>query len=207
MIATSFIKKAALAAALVLAASSVYAQQTKTVEFGQTKVSLASSFVSDLESKGVKPGVVDPTHLKNGVVNFPVTGGAIDLDSAAGQIIHSGGLTLSVPGKNLRLQSFIIDTTGSAPVLTGLVDLNGKLLGRLPLFKLQLPAGVTLPLKPEEGLLKLKGVNVTLTKTAADALNGIFSVSVFHEGYEIGTANVYAHLQGACEWGWDCNND
>jgi hypothetical protein len=206
MLVTSFFKKATFAATIALAATSVYAQQTKTLGFGQTNVSLASSFVSDLQSKGVTPGVVGPTRLQNGVVNFPVTGGAIDLDSADGQIIHSGGLTLSFSGITLRLQSFIIDTTNGAPVLTGLVDLNGKMLGRLPLFQLQLPSGVVFPLTAENGLLKLKGVNVTLTSTAAGALNSVFGVSVFNENYEIGTANVYAFLAEPWEWGWAHNN-
>jgi hypothetical protein len=98
----------------------------------------------------------------------------VDLQTARGEIIHSGGLTLTAGSTEVRLQSFTIDTTGSSPVPTGLVVVNNKLVGWLPLFNLQLPAGITLPLKPSgEGVLRLKGVGVMLTGPAANALNGV----------------------------------
>jgi hypothetical protein len=38
--------------------------------------------------------------------------------------------------------------------------------------------------------IDLKGVGVTLAKPAADALNGVFKVTAFKEGLNIGTAKV-----------------
>src|ERR1700735_2597196 len=114
------------ALALVVCAAGSYAQNTQTIERGRTTVTLASSFVSALGSLGVTPGTVSPTQLHGATVDFPVTGGAIDLDTAAGQILHSGGLTLTAGSTKVELQSFIIDTT-AAPVITGLVSVDGKL--------------------------------------------------------------------------------
>ena len=93
---------------------------------------------------------------------------------------------------NVRLESFILDTTGTTPVLTGLVVANGTLVGRLPLFNLQLPAGLTLPLRPEHGQLNLDGVGLTLTSGAAAALNSVFYVTALKGGITVGTANVWA---------------
>lgn len=184
---------------LVLASSAVQAQ-TKTIAYGQTSVTLNSGFVSALGNLGVTPGVVRPSELEEGKVTFPVTGGVVDLKTARGEISHSGGLTLTAGSTEVRLQSFTIDTTGSSPVLTGLVIVNDKLVGRLPLFNLQLPAGLTLPLKSSaEGVLRLKGVGVTLNATAAGALNGIFKLSgsnALPSNFPIGTANVYLVFQG-----------
>ncbi len=188
-----------VALAMMVSANNASAQKTETIEGGRTTVTLASSFVSALQSLGVKPGTVSPTRLYNGAVNFPVTGGAIDLDTAASQILHSGGLTLSAGQTKVTLQSFIIDTTG-APVITGLVSVNGKLLGRLPLFDLALPSGITLPLKPYYGQISFKGVGVSLDSNAATALNNVFHVSAFKGGFDIGTAKVVAFLS------W-CDND
>ena len=94
----------------------------------------------------------------------------------------------------VRIQSFIIDTTGSAPQITGIVVVDGKLLGRLPLFNLELPKDVKLPIKPEDGVFVEKGIRVTLTSTAASALNSVFKISALAGGLEIGTANVVALL-------------
>ncbi|MGD1106058.1 MAG: hypothetical protein ABR865_03375 [Terracidiphilus sp.] len=184
-----------VALAMLVSANNAFAQKTETIEGGRTTVALASGFVSALGSLDVTPGTVGPTRLYNGTVNFPVTGGAIDLDTAASQILHSGGLTLTAGQTTVTLQSFIIDTTGT-PVITGLVSVDGKLLGRLPLFDLALPSGITLPLKPHDGQIILKGVGVTLDSTAAGALNSVFHVSAFTGGFGIGTAKVIIDLPG-----------
>jgi hypothetical protein len=177
---------------------SAHAQRTDTIEAGRTTVKLAESFVSALSSLGVTPGTIRPTELKDGRVNFPITGGAFDLDTALGQVLHSGGLTLTAGNTEVRLQSFIIDTTGSAPLITGLVVVDGKLVGRLPLFNLSLPHGISLPIKPEYGVFREEDIGVTLTAGAASALNSAFHVSALTGGFEIGTANVLALL----DWGY-----
>ncbi|HWR16456.1 MAG TPA: hypothetical protein VN577_16655 [Terriglobales bacterium] len=164
--------------------------QTNTALFGETKVQLSNDFVSALGSLSVAPGTVFPTRLQRGIVNFPVVGGAIDLQTAKGEILHSGGLTLTAAnGTKVQLQAFTIDTTGQ-PVITGLVSVNGQVLGRLPLFTLQLPGNLSLPLKPVHNWITLKGVGVQLSTQAATALNTVFNVTAFQAGFNIGTANV-----------------
>jgi len=184
-----------VALSMLVSANLASAQKTEAIEGGRTTVALASSFLSALPSLDVTPGTVGPTRLHNGSVNFPVTGGAIDLDTAVSQILHSGGLTLTAGQTQVTLQSFIIDTTGT-PVITGLVSVDEKLLGRLPLFDLALPSGITLPLKLNDGPIVLRGVGVTLDGTAAGALNGVFHVTAFDGGFAIGTAKVTIDLAG-----------
>ncbi len=167
--------------------------QTNTAIFGETKVQLSSDFVSALGALSVAPGTVFPTRLQNGVVNFPVVAGALDLQTARGELLHTGGLTLTAGGKKVQLQSFTIDTTGAQPVITGIVSVNGQLLGRLPLFNLQLPGNLTLPLVPRGGWLTLSGVGVKLSATAAGALNSVYNVTAFTEGFNIGTAKVWVY--------------
>jgi hypothetical protein len=176
-------------------ATQLPAQQTKTLFTGRTSVKLSSTFTSALTDLNVSVGRVFPTEVENGSVGFPITGGAIDLDTASGNILHSGGLTLKAGDVKVALQSFIIDTTAK-PVITGLVVVNGKLVGRLPLFDLTLPAGFSLPLHLKENRLVLKSVGVTLDATAAGALNGVFNVNAFTPGFPIGTAQVVAYGAG-----------
>jgi hypothetical protein len=47
----------------------------------------------------------------------------------------------------------------------------------------------------------LDGVGVTLTSTAAQALNSVFGVTALEGGISIGTANVHAFTSsGECGW-------
>ena len=51
----------------------------------------------------VSVGRVFSTEIEDGAVTFPVTGGAIDLDTASGNILHSGGLTLKAGNTQVRV--------------------------------------------------------------------------------------------------------
>lgn len=167
-------------------------QTTVTVASGVTEVKLSEGFVSALTSLDVEPGTVEPSKIFDGTATFPITGGAVDLSTAAGNIIHSGGLTLSTRKTTVILQSFIIDTTGKTPVLSGLVVVNGTLLGRVVLFNLTLPRGFRVPLTTDGPLLNLANVKVELSSAAAGALNSVFEVKAFKAGFDIGTADVYS---------------
>src|ERR1700753_4281052 len=103
----AIIRASIVALSLVLPMGAL-GQHTETVATGRTTVNLASSFVSALGSLGVTPGTIGPTELKGTWVNFPITGGAFDLDTAVGQVLHSGGLTLTAGSTEVRSQSFII---------------------------------------------------------------------------------------------------
>jgi hypothetical protein len=161
--------------------------------FGSTRVALGSVFVGALGSLGVTPGVIFPTTIEGGVANFPIESGILELATAKGEINHSGGLTLSAGGTTVRLTSFLIDTTGAAPVITGLVAANDAVVGRIPLFNL-IPEGLTLPLSAGAGALR--GVRVELNETAAGALNAVFGVTAFTAGFPIGTAEVNVFSAG-----------
>lgn len=199
MFKKSLVRMFALALVLPLAGAMAFAQQTRTLNGGFTTVTLSSSFVSALNTLGVTTGTVNPSELEGGMVSFPVVGGALDLSSAAGNILHSGGLTLTAGSTVVTLQSFIIDTT-STPEITGLVSVNGKLVGRLPLFDIMLPPGFTTPLMPTGIMLQLKHVSLTLDFQAAKALDGAFGIGTTLEGsypsapVSIGTANVVMFL-------------
>ena len=192
-----FVKKLvaplALMTILALASVSAGAQNTRIVEFGITSVNLSSGFLQALQTLKVKPGVIAPTRLSGTMVNFPVIGGAFDLDTALGNIEHSGGLTLTASGTVLGIQNFTIDTTGKTPEITGLAVLNGAVVGRITLFDLVLPSGFKLPVQPYFGcVLYLNGVAVNLNTNAAATLNQIFGTTAFTGSLNVGTATVEA---------------
>ncbi len=85
-------------------------------------------------------------------------------------------------GGEIRLRGFLVEVTEGAPLLTCDVVVSNIPLGRLPLMELELPAEVTLPLKPRDRLLlDLHGIRVNLTAKAIQALHA-FSISVLQSG-------------------------
>jgi len=196
MLGNKFVKPLTMAAVLAFACTA-FAQKSQIVESGQTTVALSNNFLSALQSLGVTPGVISPTQLNGTTVNFPINGGAIDLNTAAGNIGHTGGLTLSAGGTVVSIQNFTIDTTGKGPVITGLVAVNGALVGRITLFDLYLPPSFKLPIKPYESVfIDLPKVSVALDAAAAGALNQVFHTDAFKAGFGVGSARVRAFTNG-----------
>lgn len=183
-----------VAALLVMGSlsTSISAAPTALLTDGKTSVTLSNEFLGALVALRLSAGTVGDGTLRSGVASFPVTGGALDLATAKGEINHTGGLFLAAGSTRVELLSFNIDTSGTRTVLTGLVTANGNFVGRVPLFDLTLPA-VTLPLQPQSfGNLFLPGVKLTLSSEAAAALNSIFGVTAFAQGFNIGTASLFA---------------
>jgi hypothetical protein len=170
--------------------------QTVPIASGRTSVTLSTEFLGALTSLQVRPGVLGQGRLIGAVASFPITQGSVDATNVRGEIFHTGGISLEA-GTTTRVQllNFTIETTHNAPVLTGLVVVNNSVVGRLPLFALRLPTNVTLPLSPRGGaLVELNNVGVQLSRDAAEALNGVFRVTAFTAGFNIGTASVRALL-------------
>lgn len=179
-----------LALTALLTAAAV--AQSPNLTDGKTYVTLRPGFISAAQQLGLTLGVVAPTQIVQGTAGFPITAGTLELDNAKGEILHSGGLTIAKGSTLLRLQDYIIDTASGSPVITGVAVLNGKVLGRIPLFNVQLPSNFTLPIVPKSGVVDLKYPELTLTSTAANALNQVFGTSAFKAGFDVAFARIIA---------------
>jgi hypothetical protein len=185
----------ALAAVTLTVSTGAWAAPTETIRTGATTVELAPGFLEALTSLKVAPAPLSPARLftKRGDarIAFPITTGAADPAGPKVEIAHAGGLSLSASGVRVELSSFLIDVTAGTPRLTGLVVANDNLVGRIPLFNLDLGASAV---NAGESLLRIGDVGVTLAQEAASALNGAFGTSAFAQGIPIGTAKVRALL-------------
>ncbi len=169
---------------------------------GETKVRLSTELVEALGSLGVTPDNVLPGALEaedEGVfAEFPIPTGELDLDGPVLEILHSGGLTLTAGETRVALTSFIIENLDGLLQLTGIVKANDSIVGRIPLFDVELTRSPEVAGDPTigVGILRIRGANLTLTEVAADALNGAFGLDgVFTAGFPIGTARVYARIR------------
>lgn len=154
----------------------------------RTDVTFSSVFASALESLGVSVKPLGNAKIINGKAQFKIPLASLDLESAKGELVHSGGLRLKAGSTIVDLTNFIIDTTNTSDAyLSGLVKVNGSVVARLRLFDLTLPA-LSLPLPKQKNLL-IPNVVVELNAGAASVLNQVFGVSAFTGGLLIGDAH------------------
>jgi hypothetical protein len=157
---------------------------------GKTSVTLSNDFVGALTTLKVTPGTVGSGRLKQGVASFPITSGAGDLGTVKLEVNHRGGLSLKAGSTIVELTDYSITNLDGKPVLTGLVKANDSLVGRIPLFDLTLSGGPKTQAIHGVTQIELSNVKVTLAAPAAAALNGVFKVTAFKAGLNIGTAKV-----------------
>src|SRR5690606_36641557 len=155
---------------------------------GATTVQFSNDFVGALNSLNIRVGRITPGPIIRRAPSFPITSGSLDLSTLRGEILHSGGLRLYSATASVKLESFIIDTTGDSIVLTGMVSANGTIVGRIPLFDLTLPSSDDL--YAGANIVTLNDVSVTLRPEAAGALNAVFETEAFTAEFPIGIANV-----------------
>jgi hypothetical protein len=185
----------ALCATTMLGAPTAQAAPTLTTESGRTSVKLDRGFLAALQSLSVRPGIIEPGRLVNRHGNtfaiFGITTGVVDLKPLKAEIAHEGGLTLTAGATRVELSSFLIDLTGSRPVLSGLVVVNDTLVGRLPLFDLNLGSA---KIENLHDYLRVGDVGASLSAEAASALNSVFKINALKAGLPIGVAKVRTSL-------------
>jgi hypothetical protein len=176
------------------AAGTASAQPTSSVATGATVLRLNSDLVAALGQAGISASQLEEALLVRGLFTFPIIEGLIDRADARAEIEHSGGLRLATTNVAVKLMNFTIDTTVVPAVINGAVVVNNELVGRIPLFDVQLPT-LTLPLQPNAArTIRIRPVELTLNTQAANALNTAFGVISFQAGQQIGRASITAIL-------------
>ena len=165
-------------------------------------MTLDPSFLAGLKMLKLTPGVVAPATLTGAKIAFPITSGNVTYfapDSGVdpfvqGKIMHAkSGLSLTGGGKVVELTDFVVDPEES--VLTGKVTVDDKVFAEsAPLFILDGSTVNPLMVNAGAGTAVLEGTTVKLTKTAADALNMVFSSTALTEGFLVGIAEITLEL-------------
>ena len=191
----------ALVGALAVAGTASAAPSLQFVA-GDTYVRLSDDLLGALTSLNVTPAPVLPGRLEpvgdGARLVFPIPTGELDAEGPKLEVLHSGGFTLLAGETKVALTSFIIENLGESLQITGIVKVNDTIVARAPLFDLALTQAPELT--PTTGglvtIVAIKGVQVTLTAEAADALNTAFGLSgAFVEGFPIGTARVAGRVR------------
>ena len=172
----------ALCALLLLAAPAAAKPHKTTLKLsrGATTLTLDKGALDALTSLGIAAAPLAPATADGADLAFPITTGRVNKRTLAGTIRHTGGLSLTRDTTRVELRNFVIDTKRA--VLTARAG-----NARLAILDLDL-SKVKVAKKGKR--LTVSGVSATLTKGAADALNGAFQTDAFKQGLLIGTAVV-----------------
>lgn len=165
----------------------------------QTAVMLDPMFLAGLTALKLTPAMLGTATLTGSTVAFPITGGNVTYYNPSsgvqpyvkGEIDHRGsGMSLtSASGTVVKLEDFVVDPANS--MLTGKVTVDGKLFApSAPLFFLDGSTLQPLANGSAPGTAVLTGTTVSLTKTAADALNTVFKTTALKEYFPVGVAQI-----------------
>lgn len=169
----------------------------------QTAVTLDTGFLEGLTALKLTPATLGGAKLEGAVISFPITGGNVTYYDPAsgvtpyvqGLINHDdSGLQLTgANGKVVKLENFVVDPAES--VLTGKVTVDGAVFAEsAPLFFLDGRTLNPLQVNADAGTAVLEGTTVSLTKTAADALNMVFETDALAEFFTVGIAEITVDL-------------
>ena len=195
---------------MMIMVASAGADPTVQTLDGKTCVQLDEDFADFLGEAEISLDIIEPALVRWDRVCFPIVGGAFDLGDLRGEASHTGGLGLTqdvidasedkagedeaiAEEKVVELISFIIDTSEDAPVLTGLVIIDGNLdplFARLPLFQL-LYSDDDVEIRDDK--LIIRNVVLKLTQQAAFVLNNQLDAE-FMPSQTVGVAKVLADL-------------
>jgi hypothetical protein len=165
----------------------------------QTAVTLDPAFLEGLTALKLTPATLGGATLDGAKIAFPITGGNVTYFSpdsgvepyVQGLINHDeSGLQLTgANGKVVKLENFVVDPAES--VLTGKVTVDDAVFAEsAPLFFLDGRTLKPLAEGSEPNTAVLEGTTVSLTKTAADALNMVFETDALAEFFPVGVAEI-----------------
>lgn len=176
-------------AALTLVAGSSLAAPVVQIKGGMTTLILNEDTLGLLENcdvQRIKPAVQRPDGTR---WRFMVSGGVLDQETYVGELEHSGGVLISCgeeQGEIASIQNLRAEYIEGELVLTAVVVIGEEPLQRLPLFA---PGGDSLESSVSNGgVIRLAGIELSLTQVAADFLNSLLVTTQFSEQTVIGEA-------------------
>src|SRR4051794_4784448 len=106
--------------ALAPAPAAAKKKSVKHAPKGATTLALSDGAAAALQSLGIAAAPLKPARAGEEGIAFPVTAGKLNAKTYAGQIKHSGGLSLTRGATRVELRNFTINVDG-APDLTARV--------------------------------------------------------------------------------------
>ncbi len=183
--------KLALALSVAAAPMMLHAQ-AQDIAYGRLTINFDPTFIQNVQSIGISITDLNGNALVNNSLTMTSVGGSLDVTNGAGEVLHTGGIMLKIGSNVVRVENMVIDTTNSStPEITGLYVINGKILGRIPVFTLSAPPGITVPLPVNAGTTSLNGIYINIAAATAMQLNTLIGGNAVPTGSNAGTETEY----------------
>jgi hypothetical protein len=160
----------------------------KLAASGATELKVSETALGALGGLEVAPAAISPGTLAGDTFSFPITGGMASTSTFAGEVLHSGGISLSKNATTVLLSDFTINIDGDPDLVATLGGEGGP---RVSILDLDL-SGLTADVNGRN--ITLGNVEANLTAAAAGALNDAFTIPApgIPAGFNLGTATVNA---------------
>ena len=189
------LRKLGVAATVMLAPLALQAQ-TDNIVYGQTSIVFTPAFTQQLSSFGITVTDLTQTPLQNGTLTLSGVEGAIDLQTALGEVILSNGYQVVAQGTTIRVQDLVFSIINqTTAVISGIFIVNGQFVGRQTIFAVNKnPVGTvyTLPLQPRNGTLTFNGLSLGLSQEFVNLINNAMGQAVLNPGVQVATANAFS---------------
>ncbi len=163
---------------------------------GTTKLAFSREFLAGVSSNSFTITTTETTidaqaglHLSSAIV-----ASVIDPVKVRYKLVHTGAILLYSDKKKVEISELVWEQYRTSIRLTGLVRVDDKLVGRIPVFNVTMtgtPAFGDIVYNPmsSSGPVVMDA-QATLTKELADALNSAFAITTFQEKLPVGSLAV-----------------
>lgn len=155
---------------------------------GSTTLAFNAATQATLGQLGVSVAPTAPASTDAaGALEFPVTGGVLDVETASGTIEHGGGISLTAAARRVDLTTPTV-TFADTPQL-------GVTYSGAPIAIADLSVDGEPDVDPAARTITANITAARLTTTAATAINGFFPNTALRAGTDIGTATLTAQAR------------
>ncbi len=185
--------KVTFAAVALLAPAALHAQ-TELIVYGRATIVLAPAVMQQFAALGVRVTDLSRAPIQNGTNILPALEGAIDLQTAANEVVYAGGYQIKIAGATIEIRNLTLDLVGSSAVFSGIVIENGTFVGREAIFAISPQGPPSLPIVPEHGTINHNGLSLNFEQPFVNLINSAVANSGLNTTTPIGTLDLYSVL-------------
>ena len=158
---------------------------------GYASITLNEDLLKSFSAVGLRITDLFGNDLDDGEVNLPSITGIIDPESGKGGLLFTNGIHLQAQAFKARMQNIAFDNNGSAVVFSGVLSVDGDLLGRQELFIVNAKPVFKLPLEEKSGKMALRTLSLAFAPAFGQIPNGKFGEQFTQTPRTIGTADAF----------------
>jgi hypothetical protein len=174
----------AVLATIALVAAGASPAEAVPIKRGHTTLILDQDTLSGLDTLGIGILPIAPAEAVSGGERFPISGGRVSRDGLTARIKHDGGLAFVGDNAQVKVKRLKVNLNTDESELIASVD------GQRMSF-LSLEGGRHTSSGRD---LTYRGIDASLTRKAAKALNQAFATDFFQKGTRLGKLRIHMTL-------------